>query len=266
MQKITYENYLNGLSISFSNDNPRMFLAGFDGNSAGATAITYKPAEFDGERFVSANLDARTVTFAAEWSVISGGKYSVKGALRKWEEIQRVFVPGNMGKLTWTNGSKTRFIECRTEATPNFSYKLPFVLHAEFALIADYPYWQDTTENVFNFGENPSLRDQITVTNNCGIAVPFIFTCSQGWPALFGLSADKVISLLGDAPSGLVVVDTRNCTVTVNGVLCNQYLNAQSEFFGLLPGDNLFRIMNMNTGTLRNCVMRWRDHYLGVNC
>lgn len=270
MQKITYENYTNGMSITFSNNNPRMFLADFDGNSVGATAITYKPADFDGERFISANMNSRTITFSAEWSVISGGKFSIKGALRKWEEIQRTFVPGNIGKLTWTNGSQTRFIECRTEEMPNFIHKLPFVLKADFKLVADYPYWQDVAENVYYFPNNPSLKDDIYIDNECGIAVPFILTCSSGEPVLMRFS-DKdsaMIALVEGSPSGPVVIDTRLCTVTVNGELCNQYLDAKSEFFKLLPGENWFKLANLDWSyqPLRNCMMKWHDHYLGVNC
>lgn len=268
MQKITFENYSNGLSASFSRDEPKMFLAEFDGNSAGSTAVTYKPAEFDGERFISANLNSRTIAFTAEWYGIRNGRYSIDQSYKIWEGLQRVFVPGQMGKLTWTNGKETRFIECRTAELPNFTRVIGCRLSAEFQLVADYPYWQDVKEHIFDFS-GYSITDLITVTNSCGIAVPFIFTCSGGNPFLVSLTAGASISLRRPNSAGAVEIDTRRCTVTSfssgDGVLCNQYLTADSEFFKLMPGDNAIRIESMNFQE-NKCQMTWHDHYLGVNC
>lgn len=264
MQKITYENYSNGLSAYFANDSPRSFLAEFDGNSVSSTAITYKPAEFDGERFISANLNSRTITFTAEWYGVCKGKFSIEESFRMWEQLQRVFVPGNMGKLTWTNGRETRFIECRTSELPNFTRVIGNKLSAEFKLVADYPYWQDVKERKFDFSKY-SLSDTIIVTNECGIAVPFMFTCSDGNPVLANMSVPAVIALNRPENSTAVVIDTRNCTVTAGGELCNQYLDADSTFFKLLPGENEMYIGNWGS-TNKNCFMTWHNHYLGVNC
>lgn len=265
MQKITFENYSNGLSAYFANDSPQSFLAEFDGNSIGSTAITYKPAEFDGERFISANLNARTITFTAEWYGVNKGKFSIEESYRKWEQLQSVFVPGNMGKLTWTNGRETRFIECRTSELPNFTRVIGNKLSAEFKLVADYPYWQDVRENAFDFSGYNFSDGQIVVVNNCGIAVPFIFTCAGGSPFLASLTAGASIFLQRPEGGGSVEIDTRRCTVTSGGELCNQYLSANSKFFKLLPGDNLMAITNLGYGA-NDCTMTWRDHYLGVNC
>lgn len=264
MQKITYENYVNGLSISFANDSPQSFLAAFDGNSVGSTAITYKPAEFDGERFISANLNARTITFTAEWYGVDNGRLSIEQSYRKWEKIQSVFVPGNMGKLTWTNGRAARFIECRTSELPNFTRVIGNKLSAEFKLVADYPYWQNVRESSFDFS-GYTIGDPITITNGCGVAVPFIFTCAGGNPFLGSLTANASIAVFRPEDSSAVEIDTRRCTVTSGGELCNQYLAANSEFFKLLPGDNSMRIANLGY-TANDCAMTWHEHFTGVNC
>lgn len=264
MQKITYENYSNGLSAYFANDSPQSFLAAFDGNSVGSTAITYKPAEFDGERFISANLNSRTITFTAEWYGVCDGKFSIEESFRKWEQIQSVFIPGNMGKLTWTNGGEERFIECRTSELPNFTRVLGNKLSAEFSLVADYPYWQDAKECSFDFSDY-SLSDTIIVTNECAVAVPFVFTSAGGNPFLVNMSIPASIAVRRPEDSGAVVIDTRRCTVTSGGELCNQYIDADSSFFKLLPGKNEMRIAGLDN-TKRNCVMTWHNHYLGVNC
>lgn len=269
MQKITYENYSNGLSAYFANDSPRSFLAEFDGNSVGSTAITYKPAEYDGERFISANLNSRTITFTAEWYGVSKGKFSIEESYRKWEQLQSVFIPGNLGRLTWTNGRETRFIECRTSELPNFTRIIGNKLSAEFKLVADYPYWQDARERSFDFSGYDFNDGHIIVTNDCGVAVPFIFTCSGGNPFFVSLTANASLTVL--RPDDLetpVEIDTGRYTVKSGGVLCNQYLSAGSVFFKLMPGENIMAITNLGAG--RNdehtCTMTWREHFLGVNC
>lgn len=271
MQKITYTNYLNGLSATFSNRDPQRFLADFDGNSVSATAIAYKPAEFDGQRFISANLNARTITFSAQWSVIGySGRFSDSAAFAVWEDLQKVFVPGQYGKLVWTNGrGKTRFIECRTEATPKLTQKFPHVLGADFKLIADLPYWQDEKENVFVFPRPHSLHN--TVVNGCGIPVPFIFMCERGFP-YFGRSNsasgvdNETLTLIpdGSEQNEPVVIDTGARTVTIGGKPAEKYLTSAAEFFSLNTGENDFFCTDAN-GDLGECKLIWHDHYLGVN-
>lgn len=273
MQKITYENYLNGLSATISNDNPREFLAAFDGSSTPCTAIAYKPAEFDGQRFISANLDARTITFTAEWYGVDDGKFSVKKSYEKWEELQKVFIPGTMGKLTWTNGEKTRFIECRTEETPKLSRVCGCKLSAEFKLIADYPYWQgDEHELVFD-----GIFDAVKIFeifNPCGLPVPFVFRCTEPY-LMIGLvgsgDSETFIEMNMKRSSGLsgtLVVDTKNCTVTIDGEPANQFLSPQSCFFKIPPGTvNLATVfLGAETATISaGTRITWRDHYLGVS-
>lgn len=268
MQKITYENYSNGLSVTFANDNPRAFLAAFDGSSTPCTAIAYKPAEFDGQRFVSANLDARTIAFTAEWYGVSGGKLSPKKSYDFWEELQRIFVPGQMGKLTWTNGYKTRFIECRTAETPNFTRVCGCKLSAEFQLVADYPYWQGDEHEVTFSGIIPAYKS-IYVTNECGLSVPFVFTCTQVRMALVLFKGDNVVQsqmmkLQGENLSGVLEIDTLKCTATLDGNLANQYIHPVSEFFKIPPGENEFRVLNVGDPVSVGTKLTWRDHYLGV--
>ena len=267
MQKITYENYSNGLSATFSNDNPRAFLANFDGSSTPCTAIAYKPAEFDGQRFVSANLDARTIAFTGEWYGVQNGKFSIKKSYELWEEFQRVFVPGQMGKLTWTDGYKTRFIECRTEELPNFSRVCGCKLAAEFKLIADYPYWLGD-EHSESFENQTVMQQNYEITNSCGLSVPFVF---QSTVSCFGIvlwkpAVGSMLYVDGSAPSGELVIDTRKCIATIGGELANQYLEPRSEFFKIPPGDVTIRTLYLGDGSISaGTKISWRDHYLGVS-
>ncbi len=263
MQKITYENYSNGLTATFSNDNPRSFLAAFDGSSTSCTAITYKPAEFDGERFISANLNARTITFTAMWHGERGGKLSPAGSYAKWDELQRVFVPGQTGKLTWTNGSKSRFIECRTAELPNFSRVVGNKLTADFKLTADYPYWQDVNERSLSL-ETETGISFFTLTNDCGIEVPFVFYCSDPNIGLGG--AGGAIYVEGSNLSGELVIDTLKCTATIGGENANQFLGADTTFFKLPPGEVRLILLDIGgSGIAASTRITWRDHFIGVS-
>lgn len=142
MRKITYTNSVNGLSAEFSSDNPLMHLdlKNFDGSSVGATSVTYKPVEFDGQRVISTNLSARTIILPIQFTAKVNGRYSRAAALDKWAEILKTFVPLHSGTLTWTDGTKSRRITCRTLETPQITEILPYLFSAQIQLVADYPY------------------------------------------------------------------------------------------------------------------------------
>lgn len=266
MQKITFANGVNGLSATFSTDTPARFLAEFDGSSAACTAITYKPADFDGERFISANMDAKTIAFTANWYGISGGKFSITAAKAFADELRRVFVPGQTGTLTWTDGAKTRDIDCRASEFPVIKNVFGCCFSAEFKLVADYPYWQGETHSYAFEGVFPATR-AVNLTNSCGIAVPFAFTSTHPHIGLVLFADDTPGILLNEGDfSGSLMVDTRKCLVTLGGERANQHLSPRSTFFKLPPGDFELRMLNVSGQSQINAgtTLAWRDHYLGV--
>lgn len=256
MRKITFENEINGLSCEFSTDTPLMFLESFDGCSCGSDAIVYKPIEYDGQRFISSNLTARTVQFTANFGGKSGGRYSRESALSRWQEIQKVFVPGQIGKLTWTDGENSRFIKCRTNETPMPTEMMPYLFRAGFSLTADSPIWFDTVENVVDFGSGGS----VTIENNCGLAVPFILEAEGA--DIFALASVAANARLQFAMSagGSLIIDTAECTVkNASGEYVNNLLTVNSEFFNIMPGAN-----KINYAGADGVIIRWRKGYMGV--
>lgn len=253
--RVLFENEQNGLWTDFSTETPLMFLEKINGNSCGCEAVTYKPLEFDGQRFISANLTARTVEVSVNFGGKENGRFSRKAALARWEEIQRVFVPGQYGKLTWTDGENSRFIRCRTSETPAISEILPFLFGAKFELVADLPLWFDTVENEMGF-----VSGQNIINNPCGLTVPFCLDIPAGAGVfiLNNLTSGKLLKMLNTGES--YTIDTAACTVTTSGgELVNNRLSVDSEFFGLVPGDNTF--MASGSGTF---YIRWRKAYMGI--
>lgn len=236
-----------------------MFLEAIDGNSCGAQAITAKPLDYDGQRFISSSLNARTVQLTVQFGGVAEGKYSHAEAMNRWQEIQKVFVPGDMGVLTWTNGKDSRFIECRAVETPNFSRLLPFLFRVSFSLVADYPYWQDSTENVVSYTVNtPSA----IINNDCGISVPFIVEATPDVDllVLYNRTTAKGIAF-ANTVTETIYIDTRECTVkTASGVYCNHLLSVTSEFFQLVPGENDLGWIGAPAGA----TLRWRRAYMAI--
>lgn len=270
MRKITFTNEVNGLSVMLASDTPTALLETFDGCSCGAEAITYRPLNYNGQRFVSSTLTARTIPFTASFGGIRNDRYSREEAIRRFEDVQRVFVPGQIGTLTWTDGINTRFIKCRAESVPMPTEVLPFLLRADFSLVADNPLWFDIEEHSA-VGGGGAGNVNLTINNTCGLAVPFImevegndsglaviaeFASDNKW-----LSHDRGLSYNYDPTKypGSFTVDTGAATVTYeDGTLCNQLLTASSTFFPLEPGENKLRIVGHKAKFI------WHDAYLSV--
>ena len=261
MRKVTYTNLANGLSAEFSSESALMHLdvKGFDGSSAGARTVVYSPVGLDGQKLVSARLGARTITLPVEFTARADGRYSRQGALAVWERLLRVFVPLHEGWLTWTDGLRSRRIKCRLAETPQLSERLPFLFAASFSLIADYPYWEDCTEQTASLS---ALDTQIN--NTCGIAVPFCVDLPAGGsqPAILSMTEGRGIAF-ARPPQQACTVDMRECTVTLaDGTNANNLLTVNSEFFTLAPGLNTIRTLDIGTG---GAALRWRALYMGVN-
>lgn len=175
MQKITFHNNQNGLEYTFAADTPRALLVEFDGNSLSAEHAQFKPVGFDGSRTYNHTLNSRTITFTAAWYAVEGGKRSREKALAEWDKMLAVFAPGQSGTLTWTNGVKTRTIECYTNEIPELCEKARGLFFADFELTADYPLWRGE-EHSFTLDELSAQEQVFTVTSSAAVA-PIIEIC-----------------------------------------------------------------------------------------
>lgn len=265
MQKITFHNNQNGLEYTFAADTPRALLVEFDGNSLGAEFVQFKPVGFDGSKTSSYTLNARTITFTADWYAVEGGKRSREKALAEWEKMQYTFAPGQTGILTWTNGVQTRTIECYANETPDIREKVRGLFSAEFTLSADHPLWRGAEHSVVL---NQTYTDFI-VTNTCPIAVPPIFTVEaksmnirvNGNQIALGSSDSSLYKLLLDC-------EKRRAVGYYSGgsygsdyeVDMSRFVNPDFSYPVLKPGDNIVR----NEGGPFNVTVVWHDRYLGV--
>lgn len=263
MRKVTYTNSVNGLSMAFSSDSAtnHLDLKNFDGCSASAKAVTYTPAALDGQKLISLNLSPRTIVLPIQIAVRSGGKYSRRDALDIWDKALKTFVPLHEGVLVWTDGTSSRQIKCRTSETPKITEVLPFLFSASISLIADFPYWEDCTEQSLDVEASATAY---TISNSCGLAVPVYVDVPSGGsaPLIYNRTLDTGITF-AQTPDSDCVVDTKECTVTLSdGTLANNLLTVDSEFFWLAAGDNEVQVLG--TGSSNTATIRWRNLYLGV--
>lgn len=265
MQRITYHNNQNGLEYTFAADTPRALLAEFDGNSLGAEFVQFKPVGFDGSKTSSYTLNARTITFTADWYAVEGGKRSREKALAEWEKMQYVFAPGQPGILTWTNGVQTRTIECYANETPELREKARGLLSAEFTLTADQPLWRGKEHSVVLTQTN---TDYI-ITNTCPIAVPPMFTV-EAKSLVLRVNGNFIAVGTNDTYLYKILLDCEKRRA-VGYFSASSYEAAHEEDYSrrvnpsysypvLNPGDNIVR----SEGGPYDVTVIWHDRYLGV--
>lgn len=235
-----------------------MFLESVDGVSCGSSAITYKPIDYDGNLLISTSLNARNIPLVLNFGGKKDNMWSRSNAMERWQEIQKVFIPGQTGTLTWTDGINSRFIRCRVDSTTQPTQILPFLFRVKINLIADRPLWYDSAESVV---ELASGQSSVTIKNDCGIAVPFLMEVGSTTSvfAVASVAAGTGLALVQSIGQDFVI-DTDACTVTAaNGILVNNQLTIDSEFFRIMPGSN-----RLNFAGGGDVVIRWRKAYMGV--
>ena len=135
---------------------------------------------------------------------------------------------------------------------------LPYLFKAVFSMTADNPLWFDITENVDEVGGSEYT---VTINNDCGIAVPMkiIAAASSEIFAVASVAAGAGLAFGNSIGEGFTI-DTENCTVTSDsGELVNHLLSVESEFFYIMPGENV-----INFAGSSGVAIHWRRAYMGV--
>lgn len=92
----------------------------------------------------------------------------------------------------------------------------------------------------------------ITITGPCGI------------PIVTNQTIGEFVKWNGSLASGdVLVIDTNNATVYLNGVNALSSLDINSDFWQLQPGDNSISCTENGSPTAVNVVVSWSDKYVG---
>ena len=269
MKKIRYENYANGEIINIYSDRGDIRLENFDGGTCESEAITYRPIDFDGDIFISSTLKPRTITATVKIIGISGGRYNRKAAMRGYNNLLRAFTVGDNGKLTYYNNGDEYEIECRLASVPPYEDVNQFVLSVDIVLIADKPVWYDTIENRVDI----TTSEVKHIWVDSAIPVPFKLYVKglNAEPWLLSATAKAHLCVFRGLENAQqhFLIDTDKCTCMLydnddddTGELANQYLDEETEFFYLMPGDNMIFFANWTKDF--TVYLTYRDGYLGV--
>ncbi len=266
-EKITYEND-RGESIEIAYSFPFFFelLAGADGTHANITKA--KSIGQDGSTITDVTLADRELRITG--SILG---YSKEEIARHRAKLLRVFNPKIKGTMQYEYGDIKRQIRCQIEAAPRFKKKTRDYRAQEFIidLIAPTPFWQDvrkikeevaiwqglfefpleiTTEGIEMGFREPSLIVNIFNPGDvpCGIWIRFRARASVENPSLFNVNTReelKVNKILEAGETLTVTTHFANKRVEIEkqGVVESafQWLDLDSTFLQLNPGDNLFR-------------------------
>ena len=269
MQKISYENYANGEKIAIYNDRGLIRLEEFDPNTCDTDTITYKPIDYDGDTYISSSLQPRTITATIKIIGVDTDKkqYSRKAAINSYNKLLRAFVAGDIGRLVYNNNGQEYEIDCRLSSVPPYDSINQYVLSVNLTLIADNPIWYDTKENVINITSS-EIKD---IVNNSPIAVPFKLYVkgNNAQPWLLSVTANAGLAMFKGLENSQqhYIIDTCTCRLydsddDTEGVLANQFLNAEADFFYLLPGVN--KIFFANWSSNYTVILTYKNGYLGV--
>jgi len=249
-------------------------LAGLD-----ALVNTFKGSGQDGETFVSATLATRSITLDGRMQVYS------KAAR---ERLLRVFSPKEPGRLVYTCGEETAYIDARIAAAPRFSdERCPGVT---VSLICPDPFWRlgdgsspgvTTVAQWISALEFPAELTQeweieyktkgliVNVVNegsvNAGMIVDFEATAANADPALIHVSTQKTLKVSYPMETGDVIrINTnfaqKSAVLIRGGVETNIFAYVQGIDMMLAPGDNLLRYSAADTDNLEVTIKY--DHLL----
>jgi hypothetical protein len=287
-EKLIYTNE-KGLSVEISHSS-LFFLKKVDGLAAIKNIIyTSKGVMQDGVMATGQSLDMRDISI--EGSINSTEQ---EETLKHRQELIKVFNPKLKGTLRYEFGDFIKEIDCKIEIAPTLPYTDATFKNFLIQLICPNPYWKDAAESkeeialwkgVFEFDlelfqegiemghREPSLI--VNVLNNghvaCGMKIEFKALATVVNPSILNVNTEEYIKINKTMVAGEVLnISTsygkKKVENVLNGVTSNafNYIDFQSTFLQLDPGDNLLRY-NADTGIDNLEVsIYYAPQYLGV--
>ena len=274
------------VNLKYTNDNgesitigysPPFWLIDKDGFSNVNNEINSSKSIYqDGETENSSTLSSRYITVQ--------GEYLVTNIQEGRNKLIRVFNPKLKGILTYNEGTFSKTIECRPESSP-FITKLQ---GATFSFIINLycpnPYWRDI-----------SISDEEMVTWTGGMTFPLSL------PTEFAMAGERIINIINngdvatpitleisgtatnpkitntltgeyikvnrtlvDGDTLIITTEFANKRVEQNGINVFNYIDLNSTFFSLNPGDNVIELTTDDINDNATIRINYRNRYLGV--
>ncbi len=283
MQEIIITN-LNGESLTLSNQAP-YFLETLEGAGEVPVSIdSQKAPKQDGSTYIDNTLENRAISI--EGMIIT--KHNSAFVLEARRKMQRVLNP-RLGEVTITyyQGDRVREIKGLAETTPVFPggqgskgfYYQKFLLH----LICHQPFWLDT---YFESREMSYLMGGIKfrlrlptvfsyrgfkrrAVNEGDVATPveIEFKGPATNPTVNNLTTGEFIKVnreLGEEDVLTINTAFGQKYVRINGQNAFHYIDLDSVFWQLVPGENTLSYQSNNDSIKTRVVVRWKNRYVGL--
>lgn len=288
-EKVIYEND-KGMIVEMAYSFPYFLqqLIGTDGIKAEINKT--KGVGQDGTTVENVNLSERPL------QILGTIKGSSKEELEKYRaKLLQVFNPKIKGTLHYEYGDVKKRIRCQVEDAPKFTKTSNFKYQTFLInLICPNPFWLDILEvkeeialwkGDFSFpleltedGIEIGHREPSLIVNvfnqgdvECGMRVEFKALATLTNPSILNVNTQQYLKINKTMTAGEVITVTtgfgnKKVESKLNGVISNafNYIDFQSTFLQLDPGDNLFRYnADVNLDNLEVNIY-YTPQYLGV--
>jgi len=280
-----YLTFVNADDEEFSIDPPNYMLLGFEGFEQPSTDIQMSKAPYqDGKTFIDDIFDERVVTLT--FAVFADDQQELFD--RRAIINQRFNSRLGLGilKLEQVEGS-TYYLDVITKSI-NFieSVKSEYTT-VVIQLIAPNPFWYDPTqlESIMvgfsggfsfpfsfpvSFGQ---VGTQVTITNSGNVDTPVLiyFYGEVEEPVIENQTTDESITLTQTVDDGdILIINTafgeKSVMLLSGGEYTNafEYVDPDSDFWKLQPGDNTVRYTSSSEGENAECRLYYYNRYSGV--
>lgn len=279
MAKLIYDSG-SGQPLVFGDSAP-LLVTKIDGLGSVKTAInSQKSPRQDGVSVTSTTLEPRYITIEGQ---ILEPDMARQQAYR--EQMLRAFLPKVESELTIERYGTTRTIKCIPEVAPEFPSAMQSRLQSFFlSLICANPYFESVTESseeivtwigglefplVLPTAFATSGEKIINVVNSGDVETPLrieILAPATN-PKLTNISTGEFVRVKQELTENDVLVittDFGNKRVEIGGVNRFNYIDSDSTFFCLRPGDNVLEYTSDNEQENARVRIAYKNRYLGV--
>lgn len=269
---------------------PPYILVSFDAGAPKSNLITTTAPGQDGKTVESQLLEERTPSITL---AIHGD--SVEDLYQRRRKLFAIFSPKLSGTLQYTNDAGTRAIPCIVDGEPTTKDRIGCGQQILIQLFCPDPYWLDTEETKaamalwmgdFEFpleipedsGIELGHRMSNLIINAfnpgdvaCGIRIEFTALATVVTPSLLNVNTRELMKVKRTMESGdKLIISTAFGNETVRlihgGVETNamNYIDIESDFLQLAPGDNLLRYDADSGIDNLECAIYYTPKYMGA--
>ncbi|HHV82752.1 MAG TPA: phage tail family protein [Tepidanaerobacter syntrophicus] len=283
MQEIIITNQ-NGESVTLGNQAP-FFLEAIDGvGEVGIAIESQKAPKQDGSTYIDNTLGSRAITI--EGMIITKGDPC---KLQKARRLMQRVVNPKLGEviITYRKGQQVKEIKAIAESTPVFPaakgnqglYYQKFLLY----LLCHQPFWLDTfyeTRKMSYLMGGIGFRLRLPTAfsyrgfkrmalNDGDVATPveIEFTGPAINPTVSNLTTGEFITVnrkLEEEDILYISTAFGEKHVKINGENAFHYIELDSTFWQLIPGENLLSYTSNKDSIKTKVLVKWKNRYVGL--